>query len=181
MEKAEGSEQQEQQPTGELAEEVASLRGQLDVERKEREKQAALAAGFLDTARRVQAEFENYKKRNQRDREELVKCANHKLLAELLVVFDDFERALASQCSEDELRAGVSKIHDNLAALLREYGLKEIPSDGTFDPTVHEAFAVGEGEDGKILEVYQKGYYLGDKVLRCSKVKVGKSTGDNNG
>jgi molecular chaperone GrpE len=75
----------------------------------------------------------------------------------------------------------VTKIRDNMAALLREHGLREIPSDGMFGPTVHEAFAVGEGEDGTILEVFQKGYYLGDKVLRCAKVKVAKSTGENNG
>jgi molecular chaperone GrpE len=64
---------------------------------------------------------------------------------------------------------------------MAENGLKEIPSNGRFDPTIHEALAVGEGEDGTILEVFQKGYYLGDKVLRCSKVMVAKRTGDNNG
>lgn len=173
-----GSEQTEVVP--EVSEETASLKGRLESERKEKDKQVALAEDYLNTARRVQAEFENYKKRTLREREDIVKCANEGLLADLLPVLDDFERALAAQCSEGELRDGITKIHDNLAALLKDYGVKEIPSE-RFDPSVHEAFAVGDGEDGKILEVYQKGYFLGNKVLRCSKVKVAKNTGDNNG
>jgi len=179
MEKAEGS---EQNGSGAASpeEQLASLSEQLQAEMKEKDRQAALAAEYLGIAKRTQAYFENYKRRTQKEREELIKVANHQLLGELLLVFDDFERALASKCSEEELRAGITKIHDNMAALLRDHGLREIPSDGKFDPSVHEAFAVGEGEDGKILEVFQKGYYLGDKVLRCSKVKVAKSTGDNN-
>jgi molecular chaperone GrpE len=180
MEKAEGSEQNGSGAAG-PEEQLASLREQLQAETKEKDRQAALAAEYLGIAKRTQAEFENYKRRTQKEREELVKVANHQLLGELLLVFDDFERALAAKCSEEELRAGVNKIRDNMAALLRDHGLREIPSDGKFDPSVHEAFAVGEGEDGMILEVFQKGYYLGNKVLRCSKVKVAKSTGDNNG
>lgn len=180
MEKGEGSEQSGN-GTADLEEQLASLREQLRVETKEKERQAALAAEYLGIAKRAQADFENYKRRTQKEREDLVKVANHRLLEQLLLVFDDFERALAAKCSEEELRAGVIKIRDNMAALLRDHGLREIPADGKFDPAVHEAFAVGEGEDGTILEVFQKGYYLGDKVLRCSKVKVAKSIGDNNG
>jgi len=181
MEKAEGPEQNKDEAGKDLESQLSALRDQLQAETRERERQVALATDYLNAARRVQAEFENYKKRNQREREELVKCANQRLLADLLLVVDDFERALASPCSEEELRAGITQIHDNLIALLMDYGLREIPSDGRFDPSVHEAFAVGEGEDGMILEVFQKGYYLGDKVLRCSKVKVAKSAGGNNG
>jgi molecular chaperone GrpE len=179
MEKAEGSDQSK--PEGEIEPQLSALRDQLQAERKQNEKLAAQAAEYLDVARRVQAEFENYKKRSMREREDTIRCANHKLLSDLLSVLDDFERAQAAKCSEEELRSGITKIHDNLASLLKDYGLREIPSDGKFDPSVHEAFAVGEGEDGKIIETYQKGYYLGDKVLRCSKVKVAKRTGGNNG
>jgi molecular chaperone GrpE len=180
MENAEGSEQSKKE-CNDLEQQLSALRDQLQEEKKKNEKLATQAADYLDTARRVQADFENYKKRSMREKEETIKVANHKLLADLLLVVDDFERALAVKCSDEELKPGLSKIHDNLAALLKDYGLREIPSDGKFDPTVHEAFAVGEGEDGVILETYQKGYYLGDKVLRCSKVKVAKKTGDNNG
>ncbi|MBI0582676.1 MAG: nucleotide exchange factor GrpE [Methanomassiliicoccus sp.] len=181
MDKADGSEQEDN--GGACSEEqLAALQEQLRVERAEKDRQASLAADYLVTAKRVQADFENYKRRTLREREDLVRTANHQLLGELLLVFDDFERALAARCSEEELRTGITKIHDNMSALLRDHGLREIPSDGRFDPSVHEAFAVGEGEDGKILEVFQKGYYLGDKVLRCSKVKVAKSsTGEDNG
>ncbi len=180
MEKAQGS---EANGSGDVdpEQQLSSLRDELQAERKERERQSSLAAEYLNVAKRVQAEFDNYKKRTQREKEDIVRFANQRLLSDLLLVFDDFERALASQCSEDELRAGIHKVRDNLAALMAESGLKEIPSEGRFDPTVHEALAVGEGEDGKILEVFQKGYYLGDKVLRCSKVKVAKCKGDNNG
>jgi molecular chaperone GrpE len=180
MEKAVGS---EQNGSGAASpeEQLAALREQLLAETEEKERQAALAAEYLGTAKRVQADFENFKRRTQREREELVKLANHRLLEQLLLVFDDLERALAAKCSDEELRRGVSRIRDNMAALMKDHGLREIPSDGRFDPSVHEALAVGEGEDGMILEVFQKGYYLGDRVLRCSKVKVAKSTGDNNG
>jgi molecular chaperone GrpE len=180
MEKAVGS---EQNGSGAASpeEQIAALREQLLTETEEKERQAALAAEYLGVAKRVQADFENFKRRTQREREELVKLANHRLLEQLLLVFDDLERALAAKCSEEELRRGVSRIRDNMAVLMKDHGLREIPSDGRFDPSVHEALAVGEGEDGMILEVFQKGYYLGDRVLRCSKVKVAKSTGDNNG
>jgi molecular chaperone GrpE len=180
MNDAEGSGQDRDRADSDLEGQLSALRDELQAERKQKEQLAALAADYLDSARRVQAEFENYKRRSVREREEIIKCANHKLLSDLLLVVDDFERAVAAKCSEEELRSGITRIHDNLASLLKDYGLREIPSDGRFDPSVHEAFAVGEGEDGKILETYQKGYYLGDKVLRCSKVKVAKNTGGNN-
>lgn len=180
MEKAQGS---EANGSGAVDpdQQLSSLQEELQSEKEEKERQAKLAAEYLDTAKRVQAEFDNYKKRVQREKEDIVKYANQRLLSDLLLIFDDFERALASQCSEEQLREGIHKIRDNLAALMAENGLKEIPSNGKFDHTIHEALSVGEGEDGTILEVFQKGYYLGDKVLRCSKVKVAKETGDNNG
>lgn len=179
MEKAEGSEQTTDVQSPE--QEMDTLRKQLEQERAEREKQSALAQDYLDTARRVQAEFENYKKRTVREREELVRCANERVLINLLLIYDDFERALRSSCTPEEFRTGVLKIHDNLVAFLKENGVTEIPSGGKFDPACHEALAVGEGEEGQIVEVYQKGYYLGAKVLRTSKVKVAKSKGENNG
>ncbi|MBM4389264.1 MAG: nucleotide exchange factor GrpE, partial [Deltaproteobacteria bacterium] len=76
-------------------------------------------------------------------------------------------------------RAGLRSIHDNLLSLLKSYGLREIPSNGAFDPEYHEVLSTGEGEDGEIIEVYQKGYFLGPKVLRHSKVKVAKKRGDD--
>ena len=109
-------------------------------------------------------------------RGQIVSCANERLLCDILIIYDDLQRALEAECEADELRNGISKIHTNLANFLKENGVREIPVDGKFDPSCHEALAMGEGEDGTILEVYQKGYYLGNKVLRTSKVKVARST-----
>lgn len=163
-----------------LTEETGLLKARLEAESAELAKQKALAQDYLDTARRVQAEFENYKKRMAKEREDLLRCANERLLVDLLTIHDDLQRALDANCTAEELRAGVSKIHTNLAAFLRENGVREIPADGKFDPACHEALAAGEGEDGMILEVYQKGFFLGTRVLRTSKVKVARSS-ENNG
>ena len=135
----------------------------------------------IEMAKRIQADFDNYKKRTVREREEMVRCANDKIIYEMLNVLDDLERALSADVDDDQLRRGLSQVHANLQSLLKGYGLKEIPAE-TFDPEYHEAFGVGEGEDGQILEVYQKGYCLGPRVIRHSKVKVGKNQrGDDNG
>jgi molecular chaperone GrpE len=136
----------------------------------------AQAERNLDLAKRIQAEFDNFKKRAQRDREEQVKAANDKLLYEMLGFLDDFERALASKSTPEEFRQGVESVQANLRSLLQSKGLVETPCV-TFDPALHEALCVGEGEEGKVLEVYQKGYCLGPRVVRYAKVKVGK---DNN-
>lgn len=158
-----------------LHEEVNKLRQRLQAEE-------ARSKENLDLAKRIQADFDNYKKRVAREKEETVRCANDKLIAELLGVVDDLERATGSAGKGDVMRQGVEQVRDNLKALLCSYGLREITNQ-SFDPQFHEAFTVGEGEEGKIIEVYQKGYCLGPRVLRHSKVKVGKKTdrGENDG
>ncbi|TFG57025.1 MAG: nucleotide exchange factor GrpE [Methanomassiliicoccus sp.] len=133
----------------------------------------ALAERNLDLAKRIQAEFDNYMKRTQREKDERVKAANDKLLYDLLGFLDDFERALASKGTPEEFRCGVESVYINLRSLLQSKGLIETSCE-TFDPGKHEALCVGEGEEGKVLEVYQKGYYLGPRVIRYAKVKVGK-------
>lgn len=160
--------------------ELEQLKSELDLQKIENKKLMDLADTYLDSARRIKAEFENYQKRTAREKEETTLHATGKVVSDMLPLLDDLERALSVQCSLDEFKEGISKIYLNMLAVFKEYGLKEIPAE-IFDPTYHEAFSVGEGEDGKILEVYQKGYLLGPKVLRCSKVKVAKETGENNG
>lgn len=135
----------------------------------------ALAERNLDMAKRIQADFDNYKKRAQRDKDEQVKAANDKLLCELLGFLDDFDRALSSKATAEEFRQGVESIYDNLGSMLQSKGLTETVCS-KFDPALHEALSVGEGEDGKVLEVYQKGYCLGPRVIRYAKVKVGRSS-----
>jgi molecular chaperone GrpE len=153
--------------------ELEALRKELDDTRRSLTAENAKFREVLDLAKRIQADFDNYKKRAVREREDIVRAANDKLILELLSTLDDLERATETDWDEVHLRAGIGQVRNNLLSLLKGYGLREIPNE-RFDPQLHEAFAVGEGEDEVILEVYQKGYCLGPRVLRHSKVKVGK-------
>ena len=143
------------------------------------EQVAALEAerdAHLNDLKRVAADFENYRKRVAREREEYVAHANARLLAELLPVLDDLERALAAaeEHQEAQLEEGVRLVHRELEAALQREGLAEIESNGRFDPHVHEALLSqpSEQEEGSILEVVQKGYRLGDRVVRPARVVV---------
>ena len=142
--------------------------------RDELEKQAAQAKEYLDLAKRIQADFDNYRKRVQKDKEEAARAANDPLLLGLLGIRDDLERAVAAQAGADEMRAGLRQILSNFDSFLRSYGVREMPVTDEFDPRLHEALCTGEGEEGKILETFQKGYCVGQRVLRHAKVKVGK-------
>jgi molecular chaperone GrpE len=182
---AEGTEPEEVSAVSnrQLQSEVEALRSEVDSLRMELEKQTSNMAHYLDAAKRIQADFDNYKKRVQRDRDEYAKQANDKLISELLDFLDDLERALCSPGDVDDLKKGICQIQSNLLALLRSYGLREMPAEGDFDPNLHEALCTAEGEDGKICEVFQKGYLLGPRVIRHAKVKVGKKSekGEQNG
>lgn len=158
-----------------LKDEIEALKKKLDMAERELRKYEELSNQYLDLAKRIQADFDNYKKRIQKEKDEIVKCANENLICELLSTLDDLERAISTSCSCDELKMGVNHIYNNLMSLLHSYGLREITSHDKFDPQYHEAMAIEQGEDGKILEVYQKGYLLGSKVIRHSKVKVAKN------
>lgn len=131
---------------------------------------------YLDAARRVAAEFDNYRKRAARDQESLVKRAHERLVKELLPVVDDLERALvaAAEHEEAKLEDGVRLVERELRDALVREGLVEIETNGTFDPHVHEALLSqpADADDGTILEVVQKGYRLGDKVLRPARVVI---------
>jgi len=130
-----------------------------------------------DRLLRLAADFENYKKRVAREREEYVALANARLLTELLPVIDDLERALAAaeQHEEAQLEEGVRLVHRSLAALLERHGVTAIETEGKFDPHVHEALLArpsDDAESGSVLEVMQKGYKLGDRVVRPARVIV---------
>ena len=130
-----------------------------------------------DRLLRLAADFDNYKKRAAREREEYVALANERLLKELLPVLDDLERALnaAEQHEEAQLEEGVRLVHRSLASLLARNGVEEIATDGKFDPHVHEALLAQPAEDreqGDVLDVIQKGYRLGDRVVRPARVIV---------
>jgi len=143
------------------------------------EKLAALEAErdeHLNDLKRVAAEFENYRKRVLRDQESLVARAHERLVKELLPVLDDLERALAAaeEHEEAKLEEGVRLVHRELDDALAREGLAEIETDGQFDPHVHEALLSqpSSEEEGTVIEVVQKGYKLGDRVLRPARVVV---------
>ena len=127
---------------------------------------------YLNDLKRVAADFENYRKRVARDQEGLVARAHERLVKELLPVLDDLERALeaAAQHEEAKLEEGVQLVHRELA----DERLVEVETDGQFDPHVHEALLSqpSEQEEGSVMEVLQKGYRLGDRVLRPARVVV---------
>ena len=128
----------------------------------------AQADKYLDMARRLQADFDNYRKRTQRENEEFRKYACSSIVGDLLTVVDDLDRARG--------------VRANLMKVLESNGLKEIPADGKFDPEYHEALCTVDGdEDGLVAEVFQKGYTLNGKVLRYSKVKVTKKKAETEG
>ena len=132
---------------------------------------------YLDLLQRVQADFENYRKRAARDQERLVAHAHERLVRELLPVLDDLERALeaAEQNEEATLVEGVTLVQKALRQALAREGLAEIPTEGAFDPHVHEALLTqssADAEPGSVLEVVQRGYRLGDKVVRPARVIV---------
>ena len=131
---------------------------------------------YLNDLKRVAADFENYRKRVARDQEGLVARAHERLVKELLPVLDDLERALeaAAQHEEAKLEEGVRLVHRELVEALAREGLVEVETDGQFDPHVHEALLSqpSEQEDGSVIEVLQKGYRLGDRVLRPARVVV---------
>ena len=137
----------------------------------------ARAEEYLATAQRVAADFENYRKRAARDQESLVARAHERLMKALIPILDDLERALeaANEHEEAKLEEGVALVHRSLADLLAREGLAEIDTEGAFDPHVHEALLAqpaADAESGSVLQVLQKGYRLGDLVVRPARVVV---------
>ena len=132
---------------------------------------------YLDLLQRTKADFENYRKRAIRDQERLVAHAHERLVKELLPILDDLERALEAAEAHEEAKLvdGVKLVQKSLRKALEKEGLAEIDADGPFDPHVHEAMLTQPGngaESGSVLEVVQRGYRLGDKVVRPAKVIV---------
>jgi molecular chaperone GrpE len=138
------------------------------------------AQKYLANWQRAEADFQNYKRRTEQEREELRRFGNVSLIINLLPIVDDFERAFGSL---DARLAGLSwfdgiyLIYRKLQQLLENAGVKPIEAEGQpFDPRFHEAVAHVEGEDGKVLSEVQRGYRIHDRVLRPAMVVVGKGT-----
>jgi molecular chaperone GrpE len=154
-------------------EEAARLRQELEEVRK-------LAGERLTRLQYLQADFDNYRKSLEREREQVIQLAGESLVRDLLPVLDDLERALPSLTHEKN-REGFELLSRKLHKILESHGLRSIESHGKrFDPNFHEAIAKGESgeEEGTILEEYQRGYLLRSKVIRPSKVKIAEHTGE---
>ena len=130
---------------------------------------------------RKSADFENFRKRMFREKEEAVKYANSGVLSDIITIIDDFERAIKSSEESrdfDSFHSGIELIEKQFTGMLeRNWGMKRFESEGEpFDPQKHEALNAEEQEgidEETVLDVYQKGYFLHDRVLRNAKVKVG--------
>ena len=132
---------------------------------------------YLDALQRLKAEFDNFRKRTARESAAQSARASEALVKELLPVLDDLERALVAAEGHEEakLEDGVRLVHRALADVLARAGLAEIETDGVFDPHVHEALLTQpapDAEPGSVVQVLQKGYRLGDRVLRPARVVV---------
>jgi molecular chaperone GrpE len=147
---------------------VAQLRGERD--------------DYYNRLLRKSAEFDNYRKRVERERRELSEWASADMLNEILDVLDDFDRALSAEAPPEAAayRTGVELIQRQLADLVRKRGAKPIEAIGTdFDPHLHQAVAYEEtpgAREGEVVGELRKGYTLGDRLLRPAMVKVAKAS-----
>jgi len=175
---AEPRPEQDEGPTEEV-DELTALRQEL-------EEQQSKAAEYLDGWQRARAEFANYKKRIEKEQEDMVKFANGAFIARLLPVMDDFERAF--QTLPLELMGmtwleGIALVQRKLQMLLEQEGVTVIETEEQmFDPTLHQAVTHEESEEheeGQIIGEVQKGYNMRGKILRPSLVRVAKRISDN--
>ena len=144
--------------------------------------EAAKAEDYQDKMLRLQADFENTRKRIEKEKQDFIKFANEGILSELLNILDDLERTVElAQSHHQDLPAflkGVEMILAHLYEMLKEYGIKPIEAQGKlFDPHFHEALMQIENKElpeHTVVEELQKGYLLNDRVIRTAKVKVSK-------
>jgi molecular chaperone GrpE len=159
-------------PPAEEPQSPEGLRARLDEEK-------AKAQDYLANWQRAAADYQNLKRRMEQERGEVGRLATASLIINLLPLVDDLERALRNV---DTKLAGLTwidgiwLIYRKFQAVLENAGVQEIPAEGQpFDPNVHEAISQAPGDDGKVVSVVQKGYKLGDRVIRPAMVVVGSS------
>ena len=164
----EAGEPPSEEPLEITGDEISALADELELARRERDE-------FLDDMRRMKAELENSRKRQEKERARLAQLASERLVRELLPVLDNLERALEA---EGDIREGVAATLDQLISVLGREGLTPVLSDGEpFDPTVHEA-VMGqpseEHEEDTVIQTFERGYTLNGRPLRPAKVVVAK-------
>lgn len=161
---AAGAEDEKEPETAEASEETA--------QEELSEEDEALNAKYM----RLMADFQNYKRRVEKEKSDIYAFANEKLVSEQLAVMDNFERALQVETADTGFAEGMKMIFKQLTDVLEKAGLAEIKAQGEdFDPNFHNAVMTEDNADyesGKVTEVLQKGYTLNGKVIRASMVKV---------
>src|SRR2546426_2966809 len=169
--------------TGDPAETSASPPRQSVEEQLSKAKEEAQK--FRDNWHRAEADFQNYKRRTDQEREELRRFGNVSIIINLLPVLDDFERAfnaLDSRLAGLSWFDGIYLIYRKLQQLLENAGVRPVEAEGQeFDPRFHEAVAHVEGDEGKVISQVQRGYKLHDRVLRPAMVVVGKGSNQEQG
>lgn len=146
--------------------------------KEEKADNKAMAKEYLEQLQRLQAEFINYRNRADKEKQDLVKYAKEELILKLLDVLDNFERAIDAMSKAKDVKTcveGIEMILGQLRSILEQEGLKAIEAKGQkFDPYLHEAMAKEDSEEDEdiVIDEFQKGYKLKEKVIRPSKVKV---------
>lgn len=163
--------EEETQEASEKAEEILK-----EEEQSEEEKLKAELLEQKDKYLRVMAEYDNFRKRTAKERLELISTAKADAITQILPVIDNFERALSAQTQDETYKAGIEMIFKQLGEVLKNLGIEEInPLGETFDPNVANAVNQIEDEnlgENEVAQVFQKGYRIGDKVLRYAMVVV---------
>ncbi len=170
------------EPEGSSPEDLTEIIAKkMDALQAELAESRAKADEYLEGWQRALAEFANYKKRIERDQSQFYQNAAGSIIKRYLEVLDDLERALKNRPQEGEGAAwsnGIELIYRKLSAILESEGVKPMDAEGkAFDPNMHEAVTLEESEDhesGQIIEVLQRGYILGDRVLRPAMVRVAR-------
>lgn len=174
--------QEEKKETKKATTRKSSKRGSQNKLKKELEEKNIELAELKDKYLRLFAEFDNYKKRTNKEKLDLMKTAGQNIIEVLLPILDDFDRAKKSsddKNSPEEFSEGVSMVYNKLYTQLKAKGLEQMLTNGeAFDPELHEAIteipAPSEDLKGKIVDTIEKGYTLQEKIIRHAKVVVGK-------
>ena len=149
--------------------EVPAEKTELEILKEEKDE-------LYDKYLRTLAEYDNFRKRSQREKDAIYGDATVDAVKKLLPVLDNFERALNYECKDEEFKKGISLIQNTLVEVFENLGVKEIPAmDQQFDPNLHEAVMHIDNpayEENIVTDVYRKGYMLGDKVIRHTMVVV---------
>ncbi len=134
------------------------------------------AEEYFDSLKRNMADFDNFKKRITKEKDSLYGSILSEVIQNILPIVDNFYNAISAECKDEDYKKGMEMIYKSILDLLKKYNVEEIPSLGeTFDPEYHEAVMSVEDDtkaEKEIVEVFRKGYKMGDKVIRHTLVKV---------